>query len=118
MLKFIDYIRLSSLNENETIFRTVNLKLTKESNNYDESIKKIGKLFPDALIMLDIKKNLNKTLNKVYKGNYKFDFCIDEGISISKLKIKEKYKQQLLSKLFESNDKITKIKKIFENDFK
>jgi hypothetical protein len=115
MLKFIDFMKLSSLNEDESVFRSINLKLIKEKTNYEESIKKISKSFPDALLMLEIKKKINNVLKQVYKGNYKFDFCIDEGISINKLKIKERYKQKLLTNLLKSNDKITKIKNKFEN---
>ena len=71
MLKFIDYIRLSSLNEDETIFRTVNLKLIKENTKYVDSIKNIGKIFPEAIIMLDIRKTLNKELWESKKNSYK-----------------------------------------------
>ncbi len=118
MMKFMDYMKLSSLDDDEAVFRSIEIGLVESPTKYHNCISNVSENHPEVLSLFIIKKKLNDQLKKRYNGKYLFDFCIDESVSIDTLKIKDSYKKFLSLSFFESNDDITKIKTIVEKHLK
>jgi hypothetical protein len=117
-MRFIDYMRLSSTNDDIAEFRSLNLRLVKERTVYNDIIERLDDKYNYVIESIDVKNRLNKELNKFYNGGYNYDFCIDEGMSISELKIKDSYKQRMMIKYHLFNDELAKIKNKFEDELK
>jgi len=114
-MRFLDYMKLSS-SDDEASFRSINLRLVKDDTSYNSVIERLNDKYSYITEAIDIKTRLNTELKKLYKGQYKYDFCIDEGMQSSGLKIKPSYKQRLSMKCLISNDELAKIKKRFEEE--
>lgn len=109
------YLSYSVKDEKTNIFRAMNIKLVPKEQTYTPVISDICQKFliPEKTI-LDLKKSLNEELKKTYKGKYLFDFCLDDGISLEKIKANKKRRDRLMIKMFEANDVLEHIKKQVE----
>ncbi len=114
-MRFIDYIKLSSDGDN-AMFRTMSLRLIKESTEGDNIIKRLSDRYQYVQEAFYIKKHLNKKLSTMYTGSYKYDFCVNEGISVNDLKINKRYKEKLRIDNHISNNNLILLKKKFEID--
>ena len=113
----MDYIKLSSSNDDEVMFRSMSLRLIKESTQGMDVIDRLSLRYKYIIDAILIKNNLNRNLNNVYKGSYKYDFCVNnEGLTIDKLKISKRHKDYIRVKTHLSNSKLIDIKKRFEID--
>ena len=77
-MRFMDYIKLSSNTEEESVFRSLKIGMVKNDNKYKELVKQLSDKHEYIKESLNILKNINKRLKKYYKGKYKYGFCIDE----------------------------------------
>ena len=93
-------------------FRSVSFKLVKENTAHGQLLESLDKEHSEEIVQLH--QELNAELKKIYNGSYRFDFCIDEGVSIDILKIKRKQSKALSIFCHRCNDKLTKIKRIIE----
>ena len=107
-------MKLCNDDEDIATFRSLNIKLVKEQTNYKCIVNRLTDRYGYIQEAYDIINRLNKDLTKLYKGNYKYDFCIDEGINIHDLKIKDRYKKRLSLKCNISNHDLAILKKRFE----
>lgn len=107
-------MKLCNDDEDVSTFRSLNIKLVKEQTDYKHIIDRLTNRYEYIQEAIDIIDGLNKTLTRLYKGNYKYDFCVDEGINVHDLKIKDRYKKKLSLKCNISNHDLTLLKKKFE----
>ena len=111
MSRLLEYMKLSTSDEMAR-FRSVSFKLVKENTTHGQLLESLDKEHSDEITQLH--QELNAELKKIYNGNYRFDFCIDEGDGVNILKIKRKQSKALGIICHRCNDKLTKIKRIIE----
>ena len=99
---------LSCDDKDVNIFRSMNVKLVNGKTDYKDSVEKVQEKYIIDNDVIEIVECLNKQLRKFYKGKLKFDFCLDEGISINKIKLNERKRSVLKAKFFKACDKIGK----------
>ena len=114
-MRLLTYLSLSNNDKNTNIFRSVNLKLVSKPSDYTPIVSEVCKKFlVSEKDILSLKEDLNKELKKTYQGKCFFDFCLDEGLSLEKIKIPKKNHDRLTLKLFTANDYLENIKKKIE----
>jgi hypothetical protein len=113
-MRLLNYLSFSGLDENTNKFRALNIKLVDKTTIYSDivneisekhNIKNINNIIPD----------LNKKLKNIYRGKHFFDFCIDEGSQIDKLKLGKKDYEKLKISHLEANDTLNSYKKQVES---
>jgi hypothetical protein len=83
-MRFLKYLKsIDGVDDDDAIFRSVNINLVDKPTNYKEIVENKD---PEALELIN---NLNKELKKIYKGSkYRFDFTTEEkSINIDCLKL-------------------------------
>jgi hypothetical protein len=106
-MRLIKYLSYSGLDDKTNIFRALSIKLvdapmTANREIVSEVVDRY-KLDEELLTIID---DLNKQLKKTYKGKLKFDFCLEEGSEISKVKTKRA--ERLKLKAFEASRFLSK----------
>jgi hypothetical protein len=118
-MRLLKYFSYSSLDEQTNKFRCAHIKLikTEEENELHNIIKYVKEKYniQDDIFLLT--EELNSRIKGYYKGQYKFDFTMsEEGIPLSKIKLPTKIENKIRIQMFESNDKLAKIKKFIESN--
>ena len=113
-MRFVDYIKISTEDDDIAKFRSMSIRLVKESTGHKTLLDNLNEVKDYLNEIETIISELNSELRKVYNGNYQFDLCIDEGDSIDILKIKRKQAKVLSLMCHNHNDKFSKIKKNIE----
>jgi len=103
------------LTEDIEEFRRLRIGLVREETSKKEIVSKVAeqhKLNEDCIKNI---KFLNEELGKYYKGKFKFDFCIQEDISVECLKMRrESIKDMFKEHYIKVNDTFAKAKKELE----
>lgn len=116
-MRLLKYFSYSGLDENTNKFRCMNIKLIKPDdcpNELYEIINFVKRKYKIEDDIFGLVENLNKRLKYYYKGHLKFDFTLSEGIDIKNIRIYNKLEDKIKILLFESNDKLAKIKRKIE----
>jgi hypothetical protein len=113
-MRLLNYLSYSGLDETTNKFRALTIKLVDKITSYSEIIDEVSSQhnLKDAGMILTF---LNKELKNMYRGKYFFDFCIEEGLQIDKLKLGKKQYQKLKILQLEANDHLNSYKKQVEN---
>lgn len=106
-MRFLKYIKTDQTPEQLT-FRQLHIGIIKEDDSvYTDIIKKYQ--YTDLLEMIDL---YNKKTRSILNYKYKLGLCLDEGVSIDKIKTDKK--ERLLSRLDELNTELSLTQKRFE----
>lgn len=105
-MRLLKYISFAELPKEINIFRAMSFKLNENPVDYSNILEHI-KDRDEVKVILE---KMNKELKSVYTGKHLFALCLNEGLSIDKIKISRKYTTKLKSLQYESNNKLAKIK--------
>lgn len=113
-MKFLKYLKSTDENEEDIIFRSVNISLVDNPTNYKDIIEKKD---PNVLKLID---KLNIELKKFYKGNkYSFDFITEEKpVDIDCLKLQSSRNKWLRKLCFTLNDQLADVQTKYEKHLK
>ena len=117
-MRFVDYMRLSSQDDDIATFRSLKIQLVKNIDVYDDIVKRLTEKYQYINESIVIIHDINKHLRTMYKGKLKYGFCIDNGINVNELNIHKGYRMLLSIKYLEMNDNFVVIKRHFENDMR
>ena len=117
-MKLFKYLSQSDSDEERTKFRALTCKLVDKETGHKELVEKVVEQYELGNDILDLYELLNKDLRKYYKGKYKFDFTIDEGEDVDKLKIKPGRKKHIKKKAYEFVDVLAKCQRKLESYLK
>ena len=117
-MRFVDYMRLSSHDNDIATFRSLKIQLVKNADMYTDIVKRLTEKYQYINESMNIINDINKHLRTMYKGKLKYGFCIDNGINVNELNIHKGYKIILSTKYLEMNDNFVIIKRQFENDMR
>lgn len=103
------------LSEDIKEFRRLRIGLVKNDTSKMDIISKISEEYALKQDLIDNINFLNNELSKHYKGKFKFDFCLNEDVSIDCLRIKrESVKDIFKEHYIKVNDVFAKAKKELE----
>jgi hypothetical protein len=103
------------LTEDIEEFRRLRIGLVREGTDKKEVVSKVTEEYALKKDIVDTISVLNGELSKYYKGKFKFDFCIQEDISVEYLKIRrEQVKDTFKEFVIKANDTLAKAKKELE----
>jgi len=107
-MRLIKYLSLSCPDSKTNIFRSLSIKLTERENpaarEIVEEVTEKYNIPNDVLTVID---ELNKELKKNYRGKYRFDLCVEEGLTIDKVRIRDS--EHIRRKFFEANSYLSKV---------
>ena len=117
-MRLKDYMRLSSPDEDSSMFRSLKIGLTKEDRKYADIVDRLVEKHEYLTEASDLVNKMNKMFRSSCKGIYKLKYrlCIDEDIHPSSLDITSSHRKNLLLKSHELNDELSKLKKRFEQE--
>lgn len=107
------YLSYCPIDEKINKFRALTIQIVSAPTTYKEVVSELIEKYSLPTLDNTLKK-LNHELRKNYKGNYFFDYCIDEGISFNKLNLKYNNYQKIKLLQLEINDVLTSHKKSIE----
>ena len=113
-MRLLNYLSFSGLDENTNKFRALNIKLVDKPTEYTDIVDEISKIH-DIPEIKNTVSSLNKELKTIYRGKHFFDYCIDEGSQLDKLKLGKKQYQKLKISHLEANDTLNSYKKQVES---
>jgi hypothetical protein len=113
-MRLLNYLSFSGLDENTNKFRALNIKLVDNPSIYANIVNEISEKH-NITNVNNIITDLNKKLKNIYRGKYLFDFCIDEGYQIDKLKLGKKDYEKLKISHLEANNVLNSYKKQVES---
>ena len=93
--------------------KDLKLGLVKEKTDHEEVVREADVELGGSVLM-DLKKEINSKLKETYSGEYMFDYCIQEGKDINKLRIPEARKLHLKKEWFKISDEVAKSKTLVE----
>jgi hypothetical protein len=112
-MRLLKYLSYAQLPEKTNTFRAMSIKLVDKPKDYSDVVSFVQEKY-DIPKVQELINKLNKELKNFYKGEHKFALCLTEGITPNKIKIKSRYETMMKSMFYESNDKLSKIKKVIE----
>ena len=113
------YMGLSSSNKEVNEFRGLSIRLVDKKTGHKDTIASIQEKFDMNTNVIERVTELNKLLGRSYKGKYSFDFCLDEGKSLSDLNnIKGRKKESLMKKYYQFLDEFDTVKIDLERKLK
>jgi hypothetical protein len=112
----MDYIKFSSENEEEVVFRSLKIGIVKNDEQYKDIINQLSSNYQYVKESIDILKKVNKKLRKYYKGKYKYGFCINEEKPVDDIKVRKNHKDVIYTEYLKVNDQFDKIKRQFEKE--
>jgi len=115
-MRFMDYIKFSSENEEEVVFRSLKIGIVKNDEQYKDIINQLSSNYQYVKESIDILKKVNKKLRKYYKGKYKYGFCINEEKPVDDIKVRKNHKDVIYTEYLRVNDQFDKIKRQFEKE--
>ena len=116
-MRLIEYLSYSCSNEKTNTFRAMNIKLVRKKSNYEGVITEVcqeHKVIEKDI--MDLKKKLNENLRKTYTGQCLFDFCLDDGTPLQKIKVPRRIYNKLMTFLLEANELLEKAQKDIANN--
>jgi len=114
-MRLLAYLSFSNTDEKTNIFRSLSIKLVNKKSDYNIIVSEIcQKFLLSEKVIFELKEKLNNELKRAYRGKYIFDFCLDEGIPIDKIKAPKKNHDRLTLKMFEVNESFEQTKKNIE----
>ena len=117
-MRLYKYLALSSRDDDVSRFRSLKVDLVESDTGNVELVKRIaekGMLDDSVLVLLE---RANRELKKLYRGKFKFDLCLDEGMSPDEVKMDSQKVKQLKEKWFQFNDELSQIQINFEKSLK
>lgn len=112
-MRLLNYLSISGVDGKTNVFRALEIKLTeKENPSHTEIVKDVVEKYELSNEVLSLLENLNKELKSMYRGKYKFDFCLEEGKPVTKMKIKNS--ESLKKKIFNVNNMFSQQKTLLE----
>ncbi len=117
-MRLQEYLKLLSLDEDTTVFRSLSIKLVADDTPYKDVAKRVQEKYGLSNNALELLEKLNKDFKQMYKGKYRFDLCVDEGKKLDEINIGKKYQDRIKIKWYEFNNELTLIKKEFEGKLK
>ena len=96
-------------------FRSLQIKLVKNKTKHNDVIAFIEEKYDIDTKTKILLENFNQQLQILYQGTYKFDLCLDEGITPDDLKkIDNKKTKSIKKEWYGVNHEFAKIQKEFE----
>jgi len=96
-------------------FRSLQIKLVETKTEYDQIVEFIEDRYNMKTEIKSLLERFNQQLRKLYKGKYKFDLCLDEGITPDNIKKIDNRKIKSIKKeWYRVNDEFAKKQKEFE----
>ena len=96
-------------------FRSLQIKLVETKTEYDQIVEFVENRYDVNTEVKKLLETFNQKLKVIYKGKYKFDLCLNEGITPDNIKkIDNKKIKSIKKEWYRVNDNFAKIQKDFE----
>ena len=113
-MRLLHYLSYSGLDETTNTFRALTIKVVDKPSLYKDIATEASQLHNITNIE-SLTEKLNKELKVLYRGKYFFDFCMEDGYQLDKLKLNKKHYQKIKLLQLEANDILASYKKSIEN---